>query len=208
MASAKQVARYVSHPQVKINPVVPVTEWGLSLPGRVRAEAWANAGWLYGTTRIISSVEQKAIETAEILARSLGLTVDIREAMHENDRSSTGFLPPEEFEAVASQFFANPEQSIRGWERSIDAQARIVREVEAVLAQETTGDTLFVGHGGVGTLLYCHYAEVAIDRAFDQPPGGGGNYLTLTLPDRDMPHSWRPMEFPPDTIFASDQAIA
>jgi len=201
------VARYLSHPQVQIDPDVPVPEWGLSVPGRVRTEALANAGWLRGTTRIVSSAERKAIETAEILARSLGLTVEVREATHENDRSATGFLPPEEFEAVATQFFSEPETSVRGWERAVDAQRRIVEEVEAVMKQPTEGDTLFVGHGGVGTLLYCHFAGTAIDRQFDQPPGGGGNYLTIGWPERQIQHPWRPMEFPPDAVFDSNTAI-
>ncbi len=201
-----RVARYLSHPQVLIDPDVPVPDWGLSVPGRVRAEALANAGWLHGITRIFSSAERKAIETAEILAVSAGTSVEVRKAMNENDRSATGFLPPDEFEAVATRFFAEPEISVRGWERAIDAQARIVREVEAVLAEPGTGDVLFVGHGGVGTLLFCHYSGSLIDRRFDQPPGGG-NYLTLVLPERRMLHPWRPMEFPPDTIFDSQTAI-
>jgi broad specificity phosphatase PhoE len=83
--------------------------------------------------QIISSGEQKAIETAEIVGRKLSVTVEVREAMHENDRSATGFLPKDGFEAVADQFFAQPLVSIQGWERAIDAQLRIVREVEHVL---------------------------------------------------------------------------
>ena len=54
--------------------------------------------------------------------------------MHENDRSATGFLEPSEFERVADEFFARPTVSIGGWERAIDAQKRIVGEVEAVWA--------------------------------------------------------------------------
>ena len=69
-----------------------------------RAETLANAGWLSGTTQIISSGDRKAIETAEIIARELNVTVEVREAMHENDRSATGFLPPDEFETVANRF--------------------------------------------------------------------------------------------------------
>jgi broad specificity phosphatase PhoE len=103
----------------------------------------------------------------------LKVAIEVREAMHENDRSATGFLPPDEFEAVANQFFARPVVSVQGWERAIDAQSRIVREVEHVLARNRVGDVLFVGHGAVGTLLYCHYAARAIDRALDQPSGGG-----------------------------------
>ncbi|HXQ06681.1 MAG TPA: histidine phosphatase family protein [Bradyrhizobium sp.] len=115
------------------------------------------------------------------------------DAMHENDRSTTGFLAPDEFETVADQFFAHPLASIRGWERAIDAQLRIVREVERVLARNRSGDVLFVGHGAVGTLLFCHYSGFAIDRAYDQP-AGGGHYFTLVKDRRRVLHPWRRME--------------
>jgi broad specificity phosphatase PhoE len=188
-----RVVRYLTHPQVAVDPAVPVPLWGLSAEGRARAEALAGAGWLAGTTRIVSSGERKAVETAGILAATLRLEVEVREAMHENDRTATGFLPPEEFEAVADRFFRQPEESVRGWERAIDAQGRIVREAEAVLSRAGTGDVLLVGHGAVGTLLYCHYAGLPIDRSFDQP-AGGGNYFAMTLEGRRVLHPWRPME--------------
>jgi len=75
--------------------------------------------WIGSIRRIVSSGERKAIETAEILAKHLRLAVEVRERMHENDRSATGFLSPPEFEAVADRFFADPHVSIRGWERAV-----------------------------------------------------------------------------------------
>ena len=172
---------------------MPVPQWGLSPAGLARVEALAQAGWLAGTTRIIASGETKALQAAAVLGAALGIAVETRTGMHENDRSATGFLPPEEFEAVADRFFAEPQASVRGWERAIDAQARIVAEVEAVLACEATGDILCVGHGAVGTLLYCHYANLAIDRAHDQPPGGG-HYFSFLREGRRVLHPWRRME--------------
>ena len=187
------IVRYLTHPQVQIDPDVPVPQWGLSVVGRARTEALAQASWLARTMQIISSGERKAIETAEIIASRLGITIEIREAMHENDRSATGFLQPAEFEQVADRFFAEPHLSVRGWERAIDAQARIVREVEAVLARNGPGDVLFVGHGGVGTLLFCHTAGHAIDRVHDQP-AGGGNVFAFAREGRQVVHGWRRME--------------
>ncbi|MCP3373490.1 histidine phosphatase family protein [Bradyrhizobium cajani] len=187
------IVRYLTHPQVQIDPDVPVPQWGLSSVGRTRTEALANAGWLANTTQIISSGERKAIETAEIIAGRLGVMIEIRDAMHENDRSATGFLKPDEFEKVADQFFAQPHLSVRGWERAIDAQARIVREVEAVLVRSRPGDVLFVGHGAVGTLLFCHYAGHPIDRIHDQP-AGGGNCFAFAREERRVLHGWRRME--------------
>jgi len=188
------IIRYLTHPQVKIDAAIPVPLWGLSAVGLARADALGNARWLSDTTQIVSSGERKAIETAEIIAGKLDIAVEVRELMHENDRSATGFLPPDEFEAVADQFFAQPSVSIRGWERAIDAQSRIVREVEQVLARDRAGDVLFVGHGAVGTLLFCHYAGgVAIDRAHDQPDGGGHCFAFVKHARRVL-HPWRPME--------------
>jgi len=187
------VVRYLTHPQVNIDPSVPVHCWGLSEVGRARTETVTATGLLSGTTQVISSGERKAIETAEIIAAKLGVDVEVREAMHENDRSATGFLVPDEFEATANQFFAQPHISIRGWERALDAQLRIAREVEHVLARNTPGDVLFVGHGGVGTLLYCHYSGLGIDRAHDQP-AGGGSFFAFTSHERRVLHGWRRFE--------------
>src|SRR5262252_5137375 len=177
------VVRYLTHPQVNIDPSIPVSSWGLSDFGRARMTAVRSTNRLSGTTQIVSSGERKAIETAEIIAAKLNVDVEVREAMHENDRSATGFLVPDEFQAVANQFFAQPQISVRGWERAVDAQLRIVREVEHVLARNRPGDVLFVGHGGVGTLLYCHYSGLAIDRTYDQP-AGGGYFFSFAKDDR------------------------
>jgi broad specificity phosphatase PhoE len=184
---------YLTHPQVQVDPAVPIGSWGLSSAGRQRTEIFARRKPFKSPLRIVSSGERKALETAQIIARELDIAVEVREAMHENDRSATGFLPPDEFEAVADRFFAHPAESIRGWERAVDAQDRIVREAENVLTQDVEVDMLFVGHGAVGTLLLCHYAGLTIDRAHDQP-AGGGNYFALFKEGRRVIHRWRPME--------------
>ncbi len=187
------IACYITHPQVQIDANVPVPEWGLSDIGRARAIAMLDQPWIGSIRRIVSSAERKAIETAEILARHLGRTVEVRERMHENDRSATGFLAPPEFEAVADQFFANPHKSIRGWERAIDAQQRIVSEVKAVLGAADSGDIAFVGHGGVGTLLLLSLIGSEISRDADQP-AGGGNYFAYDIGAHRVVHGWLPID--------------
>ena len=187
------IAYYITHPQVQIDANVPVPRWGLSDVGRARAVTMLDQPWVGPIRRIVSSAERKAIDTAEILARHLHLAVEVREKMHENDRSATGFLPPPEFEAVADQFFANPHKSVRGWERAIDAQQRIVSEVEAVLGGDEAGDIALVGHGGVGTLLLLSLSGREISREADQP-AGGGNYFAYDIGARRVLHDWRPID--------------
>lgn len=187
------IAYYITHPQVQVDANVPVPEWGLSDIGRARTSAMLDQPWVGSIRRIVSSGERKAIETAEILGRHLRLAVEVRERMHENDRSATGFLPPPEFEAVADQFFANPYSSIRGWERAIDAQHRILSEVDTVLNADEAEDVAFVGHGGVGTLLLLSLSGREISREADQP-AGGGNYFAYDIRARCVVHGWRPID--------------
>jgi broad specificity phosphatase PhoE len=188
-----QRVRYLTHPQVHIDPALPVPSWRLSAQGRQRVATLIEAGWLAGTTLVVTSAETKALETAGPISQALGSRLEVREAMHENDRSSTGFLPPAEFERVADAFFARPDESPRGWETARAAQTRIVHEAEAVLARHHAGDVLFVGHGAVGTLLMSHYGRLEISRTHDQQPGGG-NYFTLLKDRRRLLHRWRPIE--------------
>lgn len=177
------LALYLSHPEVAIDPAIPVPDWGLSEKGRARTKAFARHPVIPRIGRIVASREKKAIETADILAAVGGLRVEIRDDLHENDRSATGFLSPPDFEATANRFFAEPDASIRGWERAIDAQARIVNAVAAILDEYPTCPlTLFVGHGGVGTLLLSHAGGLAIDRAHDQKAGGGHLYAFRNAP--------------------------
>ena len=135
-----RLVRYLSHPQVIIDPDKDVRNWSLSPQGAARVRALAGARALSQTRAVISSAEVKALETARPLATALSLTVQVRERMHENDRSATRFLPPAEFEAVADLFFASPTTSIRGWETAADAQTRIVEEVRNALNATPDGD--------------------------------------------------------------------
>lgn len=145
--------------------------------------------WTAGLRGVWCSTERKARDGAAILVRHLGLPVVELEGLGENDRSATGYLPRAEFEAVADLFFAYPEQSIRGWERAADAQARIVASVQQVLAS-CDGDVAIVSHGGVGTLLLCHLRQCPIGREHDQPANNGGNYFAFDAGSRRLHHGW------------------
>ncbi|MGH6808061.1 MAG: histidine phosphatase family protein [Ensifer adhaerens] len=187
---------YITHPQVQIDPAVPVPKWGLSEIGRARAEATALQPWVRTLGRIVSSDETKAIETANLLAAAAGVVVETDDTMGENDRSATGFLPPPEFERAADWFFANPTESFNGWERAADAQARISAAVFRILDEHDPKIPIaFVGHGGVGTLLKCKLSGTAISRSSDQKGGGGGNLFAFRLADRALACDWTPMEF-------------
>lgn len=182
---------FVTHPEVTVDPARPVPRWHLSDTGIRRMRHFAEGPEVAEVTSVWASTETKAIEAAGILAARLGLGVQVAADLGENDRSATGFLPPPEFEAMADAFFARPENSVRGWERAADAQARIVAAVTRILAGHEGGDIAIVAHGGVGTLLISHSRREPISRAADQP--FQGHYWTATLPDCAIVHGWRPI---------------
>ncbi|MBF4615722.1 histidine phosphatase family protein [Curtobacterium sp. VKM Ac-1376] len=163
------VSSFLTHAEVVVDPAVAIESWGLSPEGRARAARAAAVAWDAGTRRIVSSTERKAVETADVLADAVGVPADRDPLLGEIDRSATGYLPPTVFESVVDAFFAEPERSVRGWERAADAQDRIVA---AVRAQCATGDATIVSHGAVGALLLAHLRGVPITRALDQPGMG------------------------------------
>ncbi|WP_395672176.1 histidine phosphatase family protein [Inquilinus sp.] len=187
----------ITHPDVLIDPAVPVPDWPLSQRGRERMRAVLDQPWAADLGSLFCSTERKARDGAAILAKALGLPATELAGLGENDRSSTGYLPKSEFEAMADAFFARPQESVRGWERAVDAQHRIVAAVDEVLRRAPAeGDIAIVSHGGVGALLLCHLQGSPISRAADQPAGQGGHHYAFAAEDRRLLHGWRSIDRP------------
>ena len=185
------VAYFISHPEVVVDADTPVPQWHLSDRGVHRMRAFASQANLSRLSAVWASPETKAIEAAGILAGRWGLPVGVHHELHENDRIATGFLPPTEFDRMADAFFVRPEESVRGWERAADAQARVVAAVDDILRSFSGEDIAFVAHGGVGTLLLCKYLGVPITRNVDQ--SFQGHVWAFEVATRRVIHEWRPI---------------
>src|SRR5277367_4169023 len=117
------IVHFITHPEVVIDRAIPVPDWPLSPMGRERMRrATLEQPWFRDIRTLFSSAERKARDAAAIIAEYLSLQPAVIDDLGENDRSATGYLPRQEFEAVADEFFARPQQSVRGWERAADAQ--------------------------------------------------------------------------------------
>jgi broad specificity phosphatase PhoE len=185
---------FITHPDVLIDPAVPVPNWPLSPRGIARMHAMLRQPWVPQIRHVASSTERKAMDGAAILAAHLSLAPQAYPELGENDRTATGYLEKSAFEAMADAFFARPLDSVRGWERAVDAQARIVRAVQTVLAAAPAGDVAIISHGGVGALLLCHLRGALITRAADQPPGTGGHMLAFDRAGWTLRHGWQPID--------------
>lgn len=112
----------ISHPEVNIDPAIPIEQWGLSDTGQARALNFAVGNLLNQAIPIYSSTEQKSLDLAHILSAHTKSKIIAHTNLGENDRSSTGYLEQNAFEIHVKQFFANPTKSIAGWETAQDAQ--------------------------------------------------------------------------------------
>jgi broad specificity phosphatase PhoE len=182
----------ITHPDVGIDPAVPVPMWRLSPRGRARMQKLLDQPWVAHVRSVYCSEEQKAIDGAAILAQYLSVGYETVVGLGEVDRSSTGYLPREEHEAAAKALFAYPDRSVQGWETATAAQRRIVRAVDGILStDQRDGDVAIVSHGAVGTFYLCHLTGTEISQA-DKPPGaGGGCYYCFAAASRSLVHGWK-----------------
>ncbi len=182
---------FITHPDVHIDPNLPVTDWSLSDSGTRRMHTMLNLDWVKSIQRIYCSSEKKAIDGAQVLSDYLTLPFHTVHELGENDRSSTGYLPLQEFELVADQFFAQPSLSVRGWETAHAAQSRIVKAIQQIIDTESGNRSIaIISHGAVGALLLCHLHHWSIAREHDQPGNGGGNYFSFESDTLKINHNW------------------
>ena len=186
---------FITHPDVTIDPEIPVPKWPLSPRGLARMEKLLERPWLADIVSLHCSTEVKAVDAAEILAHHLGVTYRADDALSEIDRSATGYLPQDAYWATSALFFAHPDRNVQGWESAREAQRRIVETVAAIVeAHEGSGDIAIVSHGGVGALYLCHLKGCAIDQGEDQPGSTGGNYYCFDAASGRLLHGWRPID--------------
>jgi broad specificity phosphatase PhoE len=188
---------FITHPEVVVDPRIPVPQWKLSARGIARVHRMLEQDWVADIGHIVSSEERKAMDAAELLAGHLGLSFATRAELGENDRSATGYLQRGEFEATADLFFKQPDRSVRGWEPARAAQARIVDAIDGILKAAPPVNMAVIAHGGVGALLLCKLKGVPISRAEDQPGEGGGNFFIFRRVDRALLQGWRPIDVAP-----------
>lgn len=144
---------FVKHSNPEIVEHVPAREWELSEDGRVRAKFLADKLKPYQPEVIVSSVEPKARQTAEILGAELGLTSHVMKGLHEHDRSRAPFYSKEEFQALVREFFAKPGMLVFGDETAEQALTRFRESVNAVLKTYEDKKLVVVAHGTVISLF-------------------------------------------------------
>src|SRR5579859_6356919 len=141
---------YITHPDVDIHPNIPVDQWLVSDEGwkhvdhLIKSPSWKDINVIY------SSQEPKALRVAEdIESRIQHLRMPNRlgySGLGEINRSSTGYLLPEEYQKATEEFYSHPNESYKGWETAIQATERTMFIVSQIMEEEKGKTVAIVGH--------------------------------------------------------------
>lgn len=143
---------------------------GVHLNDKGRRQAEALAGRLAGAgiAALYSSPLERTLETAEPLARRLGMTIAKRDRLTEID---TGDWTGKSFDELGPterwQRFLSFRSSTRapGGELMLDVQARGVAELEELREKHPGQTVALFSHADVIRFVLAHYAGIAIDLA-------------------------------------------
>ncbi len=144
----------VRHGLPKIDPTTPASTWPLATGADAGIEPLRGSGVLPDEAVWVSSVEPKALATAERL--SPHGRCEVMEGMHEAGRPAD-WLSREEFTAAVRRSFAHPDEPAReAWEPVTVVGVRVATAAGAVINRARRADAtgvILVGHGTAWTLL-------------------------------------------------------
>lgn len=171
----------VKHSLPDIDPAVPANKWHLSEEGSVRSRILGEKLDRYDLGLVVSSIEPKAMETAEIAAGVLNIPVEAVEGLHEHDRSNVGFLEKERFEQSIGRFFARPADLVFGDETADQAHDRFSKAVYEFSDRFPRVNMALVTHGTVLSLFLSRISELEPFALWKQL--GLPSWVVLSRPD-------------------------
>jgi len=145
---------FLRHSLPLIDPMVPAHLWHLSEEGKRRCKLLAAQLNYFLPRKIVSSLEPKALETAQIAAEVVELSYESAEGLHEHVRSHIEYASQDIFETQVKMFFEQPDRLVFGDETADQAHTRFLEAVKNI--QERYPDQtplVIVSHGTVISLF-------------------------------------------------------
>jgi broad specificity phosphatase PhoE len=150
----------VKHSLPEIEPGQNPHEWQLGEEGRKRSKALAGLLAAYAPQAIISSLEPKAHQTAEIVARQLRLPIETLPGLEEHARRQEPFEDKQCFQEKVAELFAHPEERVYGEETAEEARGRFMRAAESALSAHPHQTIAIIAHGTVISLFVARIARI------------------------------------------------
>src|SRR5215470_2879032 len=107
----------VKHALPEVNSQASSHRWVLSEEGRRRCRWLADEIKTQKVSRLFSSLEPMALETAALVAVRTGHRIEPRPNLHENNRTGFGFVEQDELQQQFRMFFNHPTPGSRSAKR-------------------------------------------------------------------------------------------
>ena len=115
----------VKHAAPEVVPAVSSEQWGLSERGRASCAGLAEALRAHQPDVIVSSDESKARETAELVAKELGVPFASAPGLHEHDRRGVPHMRSGEFISHVELMLRKRNDRVLGNESADEALRRV-----------------------------------------------------------------------------------
>lgn len=175
----------VRHSMTQQDPTLPSAEWRLSHPGRQACSALAETLVPFSPSLIVSSMEPKAIETAQLTAHILNIPSEIAVGLQEHDRSQLGFVQSNQrFEILIKELFDTPAKVMFGTECADQAHDRFSASLDHLLKAYPEDILAVVTHATVLSLFVAPINNLdtfEFWQALNMP-----EVLVLKLPDFEL----------------------
>jgi 2,3-bisphosphoglycerate-dependent phosphoglycerate mutase len=162
--------------------------------GRAQARALGRRLATRGVSHVWTSTYARAVQTAEIAAAELGVTVTTREALREFSVGSlAGSRADDPFaETYAAWLAGDLDRRLPGGETAAELRHRMHRVLREIAERHPNATVLAVSHGGLMRLTL----PLILTHEPADPPDRLGNcaVVELTVADR----SWTCVHWPPD----------
>jgi broad specificity phosphatase PhoE len=149
----------IKHARPAVDPSVAAEEWQLSPEGREGAGGLIERLRPYAFSRLFSSGEPKALQTAQLIGAALARPVEQVSGLEEHDRRDVPHMESREFISMMALLFSQPERLVLGNETADEAYARFDEAIDGTIEREA-GDVAVVTHGTVISLFSQRRAKV------------------------------------------------
>jgi broad specificity phosphatase PhoE len=170
----------IKHSLPEIVQEHPARQWQLNDEGRRRAALLSERLKAFAPMAMLCSDEPKALETAQIAARPLGLEPRVLDGIYEHERRRVGFLATARFVDGVRDLFRFPDKHVFGDETADESYRRFADAIDTTLAAIPTGNIAVVTHGTVLSLFASRRAAIdgfALWQSLDLPA-----FIVLALP--------------------------
>jgi broad specificity phosphatase PhoE len=149
----------IKHAAPEVVPGVSAEQWRLSDRGRGSCAALAEALREHQPDVITSSEEPKARETAELVAKHLGVEWTTAGGLHEHDRRGVPHMRSSEFISHVELMLRRRDERVLGHESADEALRRFRAGLRDVLSGHPDGTVAVVSHGTVIALYVGEHTE-------------------------------------------------